>query len=516
MEFKLQALSIYEYGQRKDKNGNPHQEDWIYPSLGTINNEKDRLFILCDGMGGHAAGEVASAAVCEAMSKTINGALEKGEKFSEQLLLEAIEAAYNLLDERDTSEDGQKKMGTTMTCLMLHEGGATIAHIGDSRVYHIRPKTGKKEDVVFCTKDHSLVNDLIRIGEITEEEALNHPQKNVITRAMQPNLEHRHKADIITTKDIRPGDYFYLCSDGMLEQTSNDNLCFILANDVTDEEKRDMLIKVSKNNRDNHSAHLIHILDVQPASEIGDASLPAAPTSSQAADVDGDVVNPEFDEADATQGAARAEESTNVPASNDEDTKESQSTKAGQTASSGLPAVGGGTEASAMFRSGHGANHNGSGRNKNMWGVLACVAIAVLALCCILFSKSPEKKDVAQPPAKVVRGSKPPTAPRPASSGRESSVPPVTTPAGQDAAGAPASGGQAAPQQPSTSNSSASASAPAAAASSSQSQTATTGTINHTDIQNAIGSKTTDNRENASTSVESKVKTDANKNQPQN
>lgn len=514
MEFKLQALSIYEYGQRKDKNGNPHQEDWIYPSLGTIDNEKDRLFILCDGMGGHAAGEVASAAVCEAMSKTINGTLEKGEKFSEQLLLDAIAAAYDLLDARDTSEDGQKKMGTTMTFLMLHEGGATIAHIGDSRVYHIRPKTGKKQDVVFCTKDHSLVNDLIKIGEITEEEALNHPQKNVITRAMMPNLEHRHKADIITTKNIRPGDYFYLCSDGMLEQTSNDNLCFILANDVTDEEKRDMLIKVSKNNRDNHSAHLIHILDVQPASEIEDVSLPASPTSSQAADVDGDVVNPEFDEANATQGAARAEESTNVLASNDEDTKDSQSTKAGQTASSGSPAVGGGTEASAMFRGEQGTTHNGSGRNKNMWEVLACVAITVLALCGILFSKSPEGKEVAQPPAKAVKGSKPQTTPRPASSGRKPSVPQAATPAAQGAAGAPASGGQAAPQQPSTPNSPASASAPAAAGSSSQSQTDTTGSISHTDIQNAIGSKKPEKSENVSGSAENNVKTDANKKQP--
>ena len=464
MEFKLQALSIYEYGQRKDKNGNPHQEDWIYPSLGTIDNEKDRLFILCDGMGGHAAGEVASAAVCEAMSKTINGALEKGEKFSEQLLLEAIEAAYNLLDERDTSEDGQKKMGTTMTFLMLHDNGATIAHIGDSRVYHIRPKTGKKGDVVFCTRDHSLVNDLIKIGEITEEEALNHPQKNVITRTMMPNLEHRHKADIITTKDIRPGDYFYMCSDGMLEQTSDDNLCFMLANDVTDEEKRDMLIKVSKNNRDNHSAHLIHILDVQPASEIDDASLPAAPLSPRAVEDDGDVVKPEFD-----------------------------------------------AETSATSQGVQRDNNKGRGRNKIMWGVLACVAIALLALCGILFSKSPEKKDVAQPPAKAVRGSKPPTASRPASSGRKPSVPPVTTPAGQGAAGAPASEGQTASQQTSTPNSTAPAPAPAAAGSSSQSQTATTGTISNTDIQNAIESKKPEKPENVSSSAESRVQTDANK-----
>ena len=407
MEFKLQALSIYEYGQRKDKDGNPHQEDWIYPSLGKINNDKDRLFILCDGMGGHAAGEVASAAVCEAMSKTINGALEKGEKFSEQLLLDAIAAAYDLLDARDTGEDGQKKMGTTMTFLMLHEEGATIAHIGDSRVYHIRPKTGKKEDLVFCTRDHSLVNDLIKIGELTEEEALNHPQKNVITRAMQPNQEHRHKADIITKKNIRPGDYFYMCSDGMLEQTSDDNLCFMLANDVTDEEKRDMLIRVSKNNHDNHSAHLIHILDVQPESEIEEDPLPVAPTVPQEIEDDEDVVNPEFDESDTTEEATGVEESTNLSESEDVENEDDESTKVGLHEPSESTSVEGGAETSATFRSEQGTTHNGRGRNKLMWGIIACVAIAILAICGVLFSKFHEKKEVVPSSVQELNESKP-------------------------------------------------------------------------------------------------------------
>lgn len=359
MEFKINALSIYEFGQRKDKDGNPHQEDWLYPALGEINNEKDRLFILCDGMGGHAAGEVASAAVCEAMSKTINKALEKGDKFSEQLLLDAIDAAYDLLDERDTTEEGQKKMGTTMTFLMLHEGGATIAHIGDSRVYHIRPKNGNKADVVSCTRDHSLVNDLIKIGELTEEEALTHPQKNVITRAMQPNLEHRHKADITTKKNIRPGDYFYMCSDGMLEQTSDDNLCFMLANDVTDEEKRDMLIKVSKNNHDNHSAHLIHILDVQPETEIENEPLPPSTQSVEENDDDEDVVNPEFEDSD-------------IPASTDNTDKE--------VTASQPKDIKKGKNASATSSQKSGTTDNVGGRGKFMWGFLACFAVTVLAL----------------------------------------------------------------------------------------------------------------------------------------
>lgn len=293
MEYRLKALSIYEFGQRKDKEGNPHQEDWLYPAIDSSHDEQNRLFILCDGMGGHAAGEVASATVCEAMSQTVHSATQKGEKFSEALLHEAIAAAYDLLDQRDATHGSQKKMGTTMTFLMFHEDGVTIAHIGDSRVYHIRPRTGNKEDIVFQTEDHSLVNQLLKAGELTPEEAETYAHKNIITRAMQPNLEYRHKADIYTSKDILPGDYFYMCSDGMLEQTTNDNLCFVLHKDIPDEEKRDMLIRLSRDNKDNHSAHLIHVLDVQPRPETGEASTHSPSEASMTEDAD-DIVRPEF------------------------------------------------------------------------------------------------------------------------------------------------------------------------------------------------------------------------------
>lgn len=262
MKYEINAMSIYEFGQRKDKDGNPHQEDWLYPQLGAIDNTSDRMFILCDGMGGHASGEVASSTVCEAMSNYVNNAIKSGDDFSETILKGAIASAYDLLDSRDNCDSNEKKMGTTMTFLMLHNAGYTIAHIGDSRVYHIRPNNGSVDDIVFKTEDHSLVNDLLKVGEITPEEAENFPRKNVITRAMQPHLEHRHRADIHYSNDILAGDYFFMCSDGMLEQTSDANLCFILNENISDKEKINMLINVSENNKDNHSAHLIHILKV--------------------------------------------------------------------------------------------------------------------------------------------------------------------------------------------------------------------------------------------------------------
>lgn len=258
MKYKVNIQTVYEVGRRTDKNGCPHQEDYIIPLHGQASGD-ERLFILCDGMGGHEAGEVASQTVCEAISHTI---LTSQEPFSDHLLQRAIEHAYDRLDECEYSADVSRKMGTTLTLLALHENGATIAHIGDSRVYHIRTNAERRDEVLFQTHDHSLVNDLIKIGSITPEQAKHHPQRNIITRAMQPGQEERCSADIYHTKDIRKGDYFFLCSDGMLEEMENENLCNILSGEATDAEKAETLRQVTANNKDNHSAILVHILDV--------------------------------------------------------------------------------------------------------------------------------------------------------------------------------------------------------------------------------------------------------------
>lgn len=256
MKYKLHPYNLQELGQREN------QEDSLFPCL-DCQTAQDRLYILCDGMGGHEKGEVASATVCETMSQTILSHWNPDEPLSEELLQQAIEEAYNALDAKDN--DAAKKMGTTMTLVCFHADGVTVAHIGDSRIYQLRPAKKKEPaEIVWRTRDHSLVEDLIKIGEITEDEAKNHPQKNVITRAMQPCQERRSKADIQHLTDIQPGDYFYMCSDGMLEQTTDENLLFIITNPkATDEEKIEMLRKVTEENKDNHTAHLIHVDKVE-------------------------------------------------------------------------------------------------------------------------------------------------------------------------------------------------------------------------------------------------------------
>lgn len=252
-----QPQAIWELGQRNN------QEDSIFPAFGEATDD-DRLFILCDGMGGHEHGEVASQTVCKAMSDTLLS-LSK-QSFTDDDLLDALQTAYRQLDCLDNSH--LRKMGTTLCLLYFHQGGLTAAHIGDSRIYHIRPKENR---ILYQSRDHSLVYDLYQAGEISYEEMRTSLQKNIITRAIQPGEENRVRPAIVHIADIQPGDFFYICSDGMLEQMDNDELCRLLSTDGSDEKKRMQLIAATSDNKDNHSAYLIHIKEV--VREVGDDLL---------------------------------------------------------------------------------------------------------------------------------------------------------------------------------------------------------------------------------------------------
>ena len=262
MYYKVTARSIFELGKREN------QEDSLYPPF-TGDPSGGCLFILCDGMGGHAAGEVASQTVSETMSQYIVSHPRKDGFFGEPDFYAALDAAYDALDAKDTEE--VKKMGTTLTLVMFHAGGCFTAHIGDSRIYHIRPSEHR---IMHVTRDHSLVNDLVRLGELTPEEAKTSRQKNIITRAVQPHQEQRSKADCLDITDLAVGDYFYMCSDGMLEQAEDDEIVNILSLPRPDEDKVVILKGATKDNKDNHSAHLIRIeeiLEKAPAPESGPA-----------------------------------------------------------------------------------------------------------------------------------------------------------------------------------------------------------------------------------------------------
>ena len=262
MKFQLyQPQAIYQLGQRSN------QEDSIYPRFGEATAD-NRLFLVCDGMGGHDKGEVASAAVCIAMSRATEEILAANASFSDEQFYSVLGKTYDALDAADVKKEG--KMGTTMTFLCLHKGGALVAHIGDSRIYHLRPSTG---EVLFRSRDHSLVQQLYELGELSYNGMKTSPRKNVILRAMQPYQETRSKASLAHITDIRPGDYFYMCSDGMLEEMEDEELMSIITSELTDEEKVDELIRRTEENKDNHSAYLVRIKDVE--AEAGDELYPS-------------------------------------------------------------------------------------------------------------------------------------------------------------------------------------------------------------------------------------------------
>lgn len=262
MKYEIKVYSMYELGARSN------QEDSLYPLPQELTCAA-RNFVLCDGMGGHDSGEVASDAVCRAMGLCADTYNDGTSLFTADEFRAILSKAYDALDERDTH--ATKKMGTTMTFLSFHAGGCLVAHIGDSRVYHLRPGSG----ILFETRDHSLVNDLIKIGELTEESAKDFPQKNVITRVMQPNMERRSRADIKEITDVRSGDYFFMCSDGVNETMESCNIANVLLDEnLGDNDKMRIIKEVTQTSRDNHTAFLIRVVNVD--GEPFPAVVPAA------------------------------------------------------------------------------------------------------------------------------------------------------------------------------------------------------------------------------------------------
>lgn len=253
MRIKIyQPLAIHELGKRAN------QEDSIYPIEGKA-TENDRLFLLCDGMGGHEHGEVASQSICKSLSSFLLQHAVASEGLEEdKLLSDALAYSYEELDKLAIAGDS-RQMGTTLTLLYFHGNGCTAAHIGDSRIYHLRPSS---HTILYKSRDHSLVYDLYQAGELTYEEMKTFPQKNVITRAMIAGDRKHPKPDVIHISDIQPGDYFCICSDGMLEQMEDEELLDVFSANVSDEEKRQILISETSDNKDNHSAYIVHIKEV--------------------------------------------------------------------------------------------------------------------------------------------------------------------------------------------------------------------------------------------------------------
>lgn len=175
------------------------------------------IFVVADGMGGAQAGEVASKAAAEAFDRDLPDGPPG------QFLRETIEAANRQIHELAQADPSQAGMGTTITAAILDAGAEEvgIGHVGDSRAYRLR--SGKLERL---TRDHSLVEEMRRKGQITDAQAEEHPQRSIITRALGPEPEV--EVDVQTVP-AAPGDVFLLCSDGLTTMVGEERIAAALS-----------------------------------------------------------------------------------------------------------------------------------------------------------------------------------------------------------------------------------------------------------------------------------------------
>src|SRR5437868_10271039 len=230
---RIQHASKTDVGMKRDNN-----EDnlLVFP--------EQNVFAVFDGMGGHAAGEVASAIAVDEVKEFFSYTAkdedatwpfkaERDKNYDENRTLTAIKLANQRIIEQSEQDGAKKNMGTTAVMVHFVERSgagprALVAHVGDSRVYLFRQ--GQLQRI---TIDHSLVEEYLRMGKITQEEAKNFPQKNIILRA----LGQQKVVDVeINVWEPKAGDIFLLCSDGLSGMISDEQMQAIVARNVGNHE----------------------------------------------------------------------------------------------------------------------------------------------------------------------------------------------------------------------------------------------------------------------------------------
>lgn len=224
------------------------------PNDRTLLLNKGTLLIVADGMGGHASGEVASGMAVELVSRLYY----QGQGDSQAVLKEAVEEANRLIYAASIKDEKLNGMGTTCTALVLQQGVAFSAHVGDSRIYLRRGG-----QVYLMTEDHSAVMEMVKHGIITMEEARHHADKNVILRALgtSPEVE---AATWEKPQPIQIGDQFLLCSDGLYDLVEDAEIDQALANATGPHEACEQLIALAKQ-RGGHDNITVGIVHIQPA-----------------------------------------------------------------------------------------------------------------------------------------------------------------------------------------------------------------------------------------------------------
>ena len=240
----LKSYARTDIGQKRQLN-----QDFIYLSEIPIGNLPN-VFVVADGMGGHNAGDYASRYAVETVVDEIGASFEKNPV---RILGGAIEKANTLIRQKAQENISYSGMGTTMVAATVIGRYLEVANVGDSRLYVIR------DGIEQITQDHSLVEEMVRMGGIDKASARNHPDKNIITRAI--GARDDIEVDFFNV-ELREGDLVLLCSDGLTNMIDDEGIHRILTEDGSLKDRVDKLVETANRNggKDNISVIVIEPL----------------------------------------------------------------------------------------------------------------------------------------------------------------------------------------------------------------------------------------------------------------
>lgn len=225
-----QVVSLTDIGKKRMMN-----QDYVYTSETQVGNLPN-LFIVADGMGGYNGGGYASAYAVEVMRKVIENSKESNPRILFEL---AIMAANSEIRKKARESEELEGMGTTVVCACLLGNVLQVANVGDSRLYI------SGDEIRQITTDHSFVEEMIRVGGLDRESARNHPKKNIITRAI--GADDNIEPDFFTVK-LKKGEKVLMCSDGLSNMVTDDDICLILKGMLDLNSKAEQLIKAANDN----------------------------------------------------------------------------------------------------------------------------------------------------------------------------------------------------------------------------------------------------------------------------
>ena len=238
-----------------------HQEDAYSPYIGSL-NENSKVFAVCDGMGGHEYGELASGIVAAGLVERYDHYMRQ--QPNQENFLRLMDSIYNELEDNPHALDGERHMGTTMTFTAITPEGLFLAHLGDSSIFVLRPD--KITGFIYRSADHSPVYRLVHNKQLSPIQALSYEGRNMLDKAVMPF--NRNEPEIKIVNNVQPGDYVLMCTDGVTEYLTDEMIRFIFAPYRTIEEIVDLLKRHCALSSDNHTALLIPIIGVEETSQI--------------------------------------------------------------------------------------------------------------------------------------------------------------------------------------------------------------------------------------------------------